>query len=427
MSQTKNKNLFYLGLILFLISCDTNPVVTVPNSLTKITIEPSSENCQSGAVKFEIGTDFNENGILDTDEIQSSNYICNGIDGALSLATIIVDTLELNCENGGVKIDLGVDINSDNILDSNEISTTVYVCNRIDENNSLTNLTTELLETNCKNGGIKIESGIDTNGDGILADTEITDTSYECNGIDRNDRYIEYQSNFSIPSEINFYPVESYEIGNPPPSYEGEIPSLKFQFITSQTYNCFNYEIATTQFIMNNELIVRFDSILEYDGCSRAIGPANAFVDLQENINRLVLINGIAIDTYQIDLTDEMVKVNPIVKSFTSVEHSKTFRYPENTFVYSCWTNIDNPEICADFFNILLDSTSIIEYEFDGEGRLPLSYSSDGAKFFSYNNESDYAKAGELLEKYALEKNFLFDNSIRISLQGWNNKDYRSW
>jgi hypothetical protein len=54
---------------------------------------------------------------------------------------------------------------------------------------TLINTTDEAPGTNCANGGVKIEVGDDTNGDGILEATEIDDslTRYVCNGEDGQD------------------------------------------------------------------------------------------------------------------------------------------------------------------------------------------------------------------------------------------------
>ena len=54
---------------------------------------------------------------------------------------------------------------------------------------SLIKTTIEQAGDNCQNGGIKIETGIDTNGDGVLNDEEInsSQTKYLCNGVDGED------------------------------------------------------------------------------------------------------------------------------------------------------------------------------------------------------------------------------------------------
>ena len=53
------------------------------NSLIKTSNEGSGENCQNGGIKIEVGLDTNRNNVLNTEEIDSSQtvYICNGEDG----------------------------------------------------------------------------------------------------------------------------------------------------------------------------------------------------------------------------------------------------------------------------------------------------------------------------------------------------------
>jgi hypothetical protein len=195
MMHTKNKNLFYLILLVFLISCQGEEGAIGPvgedgtdglTSLTFITTEAPGINCENGGVKIDVGIDNNTNGTLDTDEIQSTSYVCNGLDGQVSLTSVTTEPAGANCTIGGLRIDSGLDINSNGALEANEVTATAYVCNGIDGNNSLTKITNEVAGTNCENGGLKIDSGIDTNGDGTLDDTEISATAYVCNGNDGN-------------------------------------------------------------------------------------------------------------------------------------------------------------------------------------------------------------------------------------------------
>ena len=154
------------------------------NSLTKVTNESVGSNCQFGGLKIDSGIDSNRNGILDTSEIASSVYVCNGIDGNNSLNTVTNEVVGSNCQFGGLKIDSGIDSNRNGILDTSEIASSAYVCNGIDGNNSLNTVTNEVVGSNCQFGGLKIDSGIDSNRNGILDDTEIGSTTYVCNGID---------------------------------------------------------------------------------------------------------------------------------------------------------------------------------------------------------------------------------------------------
>lgn len=52
-------------------------------SLVKTTDEPSGVNCVNGGKKIESGVDSNKNDVLDSVEVQATNYVCNGKTGAV--------------------------------------------------------------------------------------------------------------------------------------------------------------------------------------------------------------------------------------------------------------------------------------------------------------------------------------------------------
>ncbi|WP_297868451.1 hypothetical protein [uncultured Flavobacterium sp.] len=53
------------------------------NALVNTTLEPAGANCATGGTKIEVGIDINENGVLDVNEINISQtkYVCNGAQG----------------------------------------------------------------------------------------------------------------------------------------------------------------------------------------------------------------------------------------------------------------------------------------------------------------------------------------------------------
>ena len=53
----------------------------------------------------------------------------DGINGQSSLVSILDEPKGINCEYGGVKIVSGVDLNTNNVIDSSEIKDVKYVCN----------------------------------------------------------------------------------------------------------------------------------------------------------------------------------------------------------------------------------------------------------------------------------------------------------
>ena len=101
------------------------------NSLIKTTPEPISTNCENGGIKVETGFDSNRNGNLETDEVLTTNFICS-IKGDNSLINTSIESSGNNCTNGGIKIDSGIDNNNNGILDDSEIQSTRFICNGID-------------------------------------------------------------------------------------------------------------------------------------------------------------------------------------------------------------------------------------------------------------------------------------------------------
>ena len=150
------------------------------NSLVNIVDESPGSNCETGGVKIETGLDSNSNGVLDGGEINATRYVCNGIDGNNTLISTTIEEEGENCENGGLNIAYGLDINRDNILNDGEILYTTFVCNGVDGNLSLVNFNEEPNGENCENGGLRIDSGIDSNGNAILDTEEVNVTRYIC-------------------------------------------------------------------------------------------------------------------------------------------------------------------------------------------------------------------------------------------------------
>ena len=106
--------------------------------------EANGVNCANGGKKISAGADANVNGILDSAEVTSSGYLCNGLNGtngsngvtgnqgAAGLNSLLVNAPEsagANCAFGGNKVTSGLDSNANSSLDLNEITATSYVCN----------------------------------------------------------------------------------------------------------------------------------------------------------------------------------------------------------------------------------------------------------------------------------------------------------
>ncbi|WP_158584188.1 DUF7151 family protein [Salinibius halmophilus] len=200
----------------------------------------ADERCGNGGVQVDLGFDLNSNGVLDDAEVTNSELICNGVDGkdgangkdgkdgvdgsngqdgadgqngqpgkdgVTTLIAVTDESAGIHCRNGGVKVDVGPDNNSDAVLNATEIAQTKYICNGedgsdgrdgsssgsrgpagqngVDGENGLNTLVKVIPESaglNCANGGQRITAGLDSNRNNILEEAEITSGSYICNG-----------------------------------------------------------------------------------------------------------------------------------------------------------------------------------------------------------------------------------------------------
>ena len=236
------------------------------NTLVKTTTEAAGANCATGGTKVEVGLDVNSNGVLDTAEVNASltKYVCNGAvgatgsqgpigltgatgatgaqgiqgvsgatgatgsngaDGKNTLVKTTTEAAGANCATGGTKVEVGLDVNSNGVLDTAEVnaSLTKYVCNGAvgatgsqgpigltgatgatgaqgiqgvsgatgatgsngaDGKNTLVKTSTEAAGANCATGGTKVEVGLDANSNGVLDTAEgiASLTKYVCNG-----------------------------------------------------------------------------------------------------------------------------------------------------------------------------------------------------------------------------------------------------
>jgi len=210
---------------------DTTSEQPQPSIIDTENIEQGLE-CANGGIRIIVGFDENGDGMLQSNEIDSSSILCNGEDGADGsngldgndgsngtdgtdgvngtdgaqpsdfLAQVSDEPSGINCEFGGSKVEYGFDENSNQILDGDEIQSTTYIC---DDNGSGSSISPLFLTKvspvsfeECNAGGQKIEQGYD-DGDlnaiamnGVLEDDEIDSTTVYCSTYD-----------VEIPIEVN--------------------------------------------------------------------------------------------------------------------------------------------------------------------------------------------------------------------------------
>lgn len=125
-----NRLRFYLIFSVILIfSCEGPEGLT---SLMDISDEPAGSQCPAGGLRISTGIDRNENGKLDSSEITLTKFTCNGADGMSTLVMTTTEPKSANCPNGGVKVQVGKDMNNDGQLSAAEVEQVQYVCDGAD-------------------------------------------------------------------------------------------------------------------------------------------------------------------------------------------------------------------------------------------------------------------------------------------------------
>lgn len=153
-----------------------------PPQLADVTTRPPDDECPAGGVLIERGADDNEDGTLQTSEVETSELLCSGRNAADALVDATDEAPGANCANGGQRIRVGIDIDGDGLLSDTEVQRVTYVCNADDGVPTLVGVTPEPYGSNCALGGVVVTSGTDQDLDGILDAAEVTSTSYVCTG-----------------------------------------------------------------------------------------------------------------------------------------------------------------------------------------------------------------------------------------------------
>ena len=153
-------------------------------------------DCPNGGILVESGIDENGNGLLDDNEVDKTEKVCNGQDGAdgsdgsngldALVSTSTINTGDTTCPNGGILVETGIDSNRNGSLDNDEVSKSEKLCNGQSGSNGLNSLVAfsdEPAGANCPYGGMRVDSGLDDNGNGTLESGEIDQTGFVCSHI----------------------------------------------------------------------------------------------------------------------------------------------------------------------------------------------------------------------------------------------------
>ena len=148
----------------------------------------TEEECGvQGGVRLSGGLDLNQNGILEENEEEFSNVLCNGAHAPLiDFERVLTD----NCLSGsGLKVSLGLDADQNNALAPYEVTKESFLCDGnkgIDGVNGYSSLvrSERLALDECRAGmGLRVDTGIDFNRDMMLQDEEVMAQEILCDGV----------------------------------------------------------------------------------------------------------------------------------------------------------------------------------------------------------------------------------------------------
>jgi hypothetical protein len=172
--------------VLALAACPADESAS-PTPLSRVEPGAPSEVCPDGGTTVNRGLDENDNGILDDAEVDDREYVCDAPPapppGGEVLTVSVEEPAGVHCKSGGTRVDSGVDQDQDGQLDAEEIDRTEYICDGVETPESLTSLASEPPGEHCAAGGVVTHTGVDDDGDGVLDANEIDHSAYDCDGV----------------------------------------------------------------------------------------------------------------------------------------------------------------------------------------------------------------------------------------------------
>lgn len=186
------------AIILLLVACGKdNSQISVENNsqpsyLPAIATQelPQGDICADGGLEVTAGIDLNDDKVIDASEVTHTKILCRGAAGINSLVKIFDEPVGERCLAGGKKITTGLDMDGDKNLSAEEVTDTQYWCGAdlaaslAAAQSTLVRVYDEPVGEICANGGKKIATGNDLNGNKLLDIDEVADVQYVCNGID---------------------------------------------------------------------------------------------------------------------------------------------------------------------------------------------------------------------------------------------------
>jgi hypothetical protein len=156
------------------------------NSLIRTSQVGPGAACELGGIRIDSGFDHNRDGELSPNEVTDTQHVCNiQANGLQSLVRVVAIPPGTSGPCGlaeGSRVLSGLDTNDDGTLQDSEVTAQAVICSGEDGTTTLVRV--EQVAPNptgdCFFGGLKITSGLDLDGDGALDTDEIEATAFVC-------------------------------------------------------------------------------------------------------------------------------------------------------------------------------------------------------------------------------------------------------
>ena len=142
--------------------------------VNQITVEPNIE-CPSGGVDIQSGQDLNFDGLLNEEEVTQNTLICVPVPPKQPLIelTELLPSDDPVCPSGGIRVESGLDEDEDGVLSPEEVSQVQKLCNGMDGvSTQIETVTLEPGDPNCPNGGTTLTVWQDLDFDSIRTEEE---------------------------------------------------------------------------------------------------------------------------------------------------------------------------------------------------------------------------------------------------------------
>ena len=147
----------------------------------EVEVEPPGPNCPAGGQRLRRGPDRNRDGLLQASEIEDVSFVCDALATLVRTSTLAPGA---DCANGGTRVDRGLDVNGNQALEPTEIVDTAFACAGSDGTSVIVDVTDEPAGVNCRDGGVRIDSGRDLDGSGSLEMNEVESVTFACDAAD---------------------------------------------------------------------------------------------------------------------------------------------------------------------------------------------------------------------------------------------------